>query len=117
METVTTEIDEQAAKDYIKDYRSENGSGSDENKHSNAEHGDEYEEQQTGVEELSNKVPGKDDLVYDDPRTEGQIRHNLRPNRERNYSNQLGHIMDNPAGTKSYDAQFFQHGKDDAPTL
>ena len=35
-------------------------------------------------------------------------RYNLRPNCERNYSNRLNHVMDNPASTKSYDVQLLQ---------
>jgi hypothetical protein len=35
-------------------------------------------------------------------------RHHLRPKRTRDYSHHLGHIMDEPASSTSYDAQFFQ---------
>jgi hypothetical protein len=52
-----------------------------------------------------------------EPGTEAQARCNLRPNRARNYSNRLSHAMDNPANTQSYETQFLQHGKDNAPTL
>ena len=44
-----------------------------------------------------------------------QRRHNLRPNRERNYNNRFGHAMDNPASSKSYDAhdsQFLQQAQE-----
>jgi hypothetical protein len=40
-------------------------------------------------------------------------RHNLRPNCTRDYSHRLGHVMDDPASTQSYDAQLFQHDKPD----
>jgi hypothetical protein len=50
------------------------------------------------------------------PRSEEQVARNLRPNRERNYEHRLGHIMNNPANSQSYDAQFLQHGTNDAPT-
>jgi Reverse transcriptase (RNA-dependent DNA polymerase)/Zinc knuckle len=46
-------------------------------------------------------------------------RYNLRPDRTRSYGNRLGHIMDNPASSKSYDvSQFLQNGyKEEASTL
>ena len=47
---------------------------------------------------------------------ERQIRHNLRPNRERDYSNHFGHAMDNPASSKIYDAQFYNRTKNAANT-
>jgi hypothetical protein len=43
--------------------------------------------------------------------------HNLRPNRQRNYSNRLGHITDEPASNKSYDVQLLQDGGGKGPAL
>jgi hypothetical protein len=52
----------------------------------------------------------------DDPPDEPVPARNLRPNRTRDYSHRLAHVMDNPAGTQTYDllhdAQFFQHAED-----
>jgi hypothetical protein len=53
----------------------------------------------------------------DAPTDETQTSHNLRPNRERKYDNRLGHIMDNPANSQSYDAQFLQEGQEEQMTL
>jgi hypothetical protein len=52
-----------------------------------------------------------------DQRAGEQTRRNLRTNRERNYDHRLGHIMDDPASNKSYDAQFLQLDERGAPTL
>jgi hypothetical protein len=52
-----------------------------------------------------------------EPRTEAQARYNLRPNRARNYRNRLSYAIGSPVSTQSYETQFLQHGKDDAPTL
>jgi hypothetical protein len=56
----------------------------------------------------------------EEPAPESPIGHNLRPNRRRNYDHRLGHIMDEPASGKSYDAAgksydaaFLQQGHDD----
>ena len=46
----------------------------------------------------------------DDTPADGQTGHNLRPNQTRSYNHRLGHIMDNPANSNSYDTQFFQQG-------
>jgi hypothetical protein len=51
-----------------------------------------------------------------DPRTAAQIRHNLRPNRHRNYNHRLGHIMDDPASNESYDTQFLQSCEEEDDT-
>jgi hypothetical protein len=67
--------------------------------------GPDIEETQTKTEEFVDKEPGDHESVDEDLRSEGQIIHNLRPNRKRDYSNQLGHIMDNPASNKSYNVQ------------
>jgi hypothetical protein len=52
-----------------------------------------------------------------DPMTKGQTRYSLRPNQARNYSHQIGHIMDDVGSATSYDAQFLQQdGGEDGPT-
>jgi hypothetical protein len=51
-----------------------------------------------------------------EPRSEEQVARNLRPNRERKYNHRLGHIMNDPANSQSYDAQFLQHEHEDAST-
>jgi hypothetical protein len=61
--------------------------------------------------ETPDDEPGDADVIVDDPRTETQIRHNLRPNRTPGYGHRLGHIMDEPGSTKSYDAQLLQHSE------
>jgi hypothetical protein len=63
--------------------------------------------------ELTDEEPEADD---DDNTAR---RHNLRPNRTRDYSHRLGHVMDKPASGQSYDAQLLQHeqpNNDDEPT-
>jgi hypothetical protein len=37
-------------------------------------------------------------------------RYNLRPHQEQTYNQRFAHIMDNPASSKSYNAQFQQQG-------
>jgi hypothetical protein len=72
-------------------------------------------------DESSQEEPDTDDTPHDDPNDDTPARrprHNLRQNRSRDYIHRLGHIMDDPASTKSYDdTQFFQHSEaDDKPT-
>jgi hypothetical protein len=92
--------DEGEAEPYIKDHRSENA------------HDDEYDS--WSLEDAEEN----DDIHETDPMTEGQTRYSLRPNRARNYSHRLGHIMDDPGSATSYNAQFLQQddGKD-GPTM
>jgi hypothetical protein len=105
------------AEDHIKDHRSGHNGGSDENKCGDDELEGKLEETQSGREGSSDKAPEEDELIDDDPKTEGQIRHSLRLTRKRDYSNQLGHVMDNPVNTKSYDVQLFQDDEGGAPKL
>jgi hypothetical protein len=72
------ENDEGAAEPYIEDHRSENA------------HNDEYDSSSLEVAEENN------DIHEMDPMTKGHTRYSLRPNRARNYSHRLGHIMDDP---------------------
>jgi hypothetical protein len=68
----------------------------------------EFEETQIEMVEPDNEATDDQEVVHGDPRTEGQIRDNLRPNRRRNYSNRLRHIMNDPESNKSYDVQLLQ---------
>jgi hypothetical protein len=77
----------------------------------------EFEETQIETVEPNNEATDDQEVVHGDPRTEGQTRHNLRPNRRRNYSNRLGHIMDDPASNKSYDVQLLQEDGGKIPEL
>jgi hypothetical protein len=77
----------------------------------------ESEETQIETVEPNNEATDDQDVAHGDPRTEGQTRHNLSPNRRRNYSNCLGHIMDDPASNKSYDVQLLQEDGGKIPEL
>jgi hypothetical protein len=76
-----------------------------------------FEETPIETEESDDEEHNDHELVDDDPRTKGQITHNLRPNRRRTYSTRLGHIMDEPASNKSYDVQLLQDYSGKAPEL
>jgi hypothetical protein len=93
--------DEGAAEPYIENHRSENA------------HNNEYDS--SSLEDSEEN----DHIHKTDPMTEGQTRYSLRPNRARNYSHRLGHIMDDPGSATSYDAQFLQQddGGDGPTTL
>jgi hypothetical protein len=93
--------DEDAAEPYIEDHRGENA------------HDDEYDS--SSLEDAKEN----DDIHETDPMTEAKTRYSLRPNRARNYSHRLGHIMDEPGSATSYDAQFLQQddGEDGPTTL
>jgi hypothetical protein len=63
----------------------------------------------TVTEEEHEEAHEESEVVDEDQRAEAQARHNLRPNRAPDYSKRLGHIMDEPSSTKSYDAQLLQN--------
>jgi hypothetical protein len=77
----------------------------------------EFKETQIETVEPNNEATDDQEVVHGDPRTEGQTRHNLRPNRRRNYSNRLWHIMDDPASNKSYDVHLLQEDGGKIPEL
>jgi hypothetical protein len=97
--------------------RSEHNSSSVDDESRDYDIGAEFEETQIETEEFANKESEEHKLVDEDPRTEGQITHNLRANRQRNYSNRLGHIMDEPVSNKSYYVQLLQDGGGKAPEV
>jgi hypothetical protein len=84
---------------------------------SNANSDRETKDVDSGTKEPAEETPEEDQIPIKDTRTPGQIRHNLRTNRGRNYDNRFAHAMDDPANTKSYDAQFLQQGVSYKPTL
>jgi hypothetical protein len=98
---------------YVGEQRSEQSDDSDDDEQQSNDKIEDHDEQQPLEEETLDEANQDSAAVDDDQRSEAQIRHNLRPNRAPNYSNRLDHVMDKPANTKSYDAQFLQHGDDD----
>jgi hypothetical protein len=108
--------EEQVVYVHQEDDRSETESG-----HDNEHEGDKEEGQDDLPEgqpaEEPEEEPEEDAVADTGTTTEGQTRHNLRPNRGRDYSNRFGHIMDDPANSKIYDAQFIQNTEDGMPEL
>ncbi len=90
------------------EYRSETDNDS-------SDYDDDAEEHRSAEPDEDNNVILVED-AEDDPPDESVPARNLRPNRERDYSHRLAHVMDNPSGTQTYDllhdAQFFQHTED-----
>jgi hypothetical protein len=106
---IDQEVDARDAEAEIAELRSANGNDSDDAEETEDEQ--EGERQSSGLptdesteeeqdDDDSNEMPDEVPELFD-RRTETQIRHNLRPNRERSYNNRLGHIMDEPANTQS----------------
>ncbi len=59
----------------------------------------------------------EDDKYQNDDPAENCDGYNLRSNRGRSYRRRLGHIMDNPASNRSYDAQLYQYARYEVKTL
>jgi hypothetical protein len=92
---IVNNTDEQAEEGDLEGLRSDDGSDT-------VDTIDENEEE--GIEDAPEIAPEvEEDTAEEEVEDEEPRRHNLRPNRERDYSNRLGHIMDNPANNKSYD--------------
>jgi hypothetical protein len=104
---IVNDNDEEAEEGDLEGLRSDDGSDA-------VETIDEIEEE--GLEDATETAP-EEDADEEEVETEEPRRHNLRSNRERDYSNRLGHIMDNPANNKSYDTQFLQNGEVGENTL
>jgi hypothetical protein len=116
--------------DYVQDHRSNNEhntQGNDEDPRSASDEPEDAYDTEAPMHEDA-QGPNETEAPVDedaeepakvDPRTATQIRHNLRPNRQRNYNHRLGHIMDDPASNESYDTQFLQscEEEDSPPAL
>jgi hypothetical protein len=106
--------------------RSENGSVSDSAEESRSkqdssfdeeQHDDPYNQEASSSEDSSHETVDvetvdddtpEDELTAPDTRTRVQIRHNLRPNRARNYGHRVDHSMDTTRNSKTYDTQLLQ---------
>jgi hypothetical protein len=111
------EAEDQMEDDDVEEHRSEQDSALVENDDGQNGYEGETENEDVETEEPIEEITEEDELPDEDTRTTGQVRFNLRSNRDRKQPDRLAHAMDNPANSKSYDTQFLQHGVSYEPTL
>jgi hypothetical protein len=99
------------AEESNREHRSKHNASSNDGEDKVDDVGPKMEDAQTKTEGIPDKETKDDESMDEDQRSEGQTIHNLRPNRGRNYSNGLGHIIDDPTSNKSYDVQLLQGGQ------
>jgi hypothetical protein len=113
-----TEFGQDDVVDHVGEPRSNSGSdiGADQYVEEFAEHDPDAGE--VPDEGLPNGEPMDGDHRADDNlNARNHDGYNLRSNRGRNYDHRLSHVMDNPANSRSYDAQLFQYGGDSVKKL